>query len=77
MPKKQRIASKVDRIFAVDLAVLAADGVFREERWKMPQFDEERTITFFELDGDTVWGATATLLRQLLEIGLGVEADPS
>ena len=66
---------EVDRIFAVDLSVLAADGVFREERWKMPQFDDERTITFFELDGDTVWGATATLLRQLLEIGLGVEAD--
>ena len=25
-----------------------------------------RPITFFELVGDTVWGATAALLRQLL-----------
>lgn len=65
---------EVDRILAVDLSVLAADGVFHEERWRMPQFDGERAITFFELDGDTVWGATATMLRQLLVVGLGLES---
>jgi 8-oxo-dGTP pyrophosphatase MutT (NUDIX family) len=64
---------EVDRILAVDLSVLAADGVFREERWRMPQFDDERTITFFELDGDTVWGATASLLRQLLVVAFDLE----
>ena len=65
---------EVDKIFAVDLSVLAAPGVFREERWNMPQLPGERTITFFELDGDTIWGATATMLRQLLVVGLGLEA---
>ena len=29
-------------------------------------------ITFFELEGDTVWGATAAMLRQLLVLSLGV-----
>jgi hypothetical protein len=31
------------------------------------------TITFFELVGDTVWGATAAMLRQLLALSLGVD----
>lgn len=65
--------AEVDRILAVDLSVLAADGVFHEERWRMPQLDGERTITFFELEGDTVWGATATMLRQLLVVGMGLD----
>ena len=65
---------EVDRILAVDLSVLASADVYREERWRMPQFDGVRTITFFELDGDTVWGATASMLRQLLVIGLDLEA---
>ena len=30
-------------------------------------------ITFFELEGDTVWGATAAMLRQLLALSLGVD----
>ena len=64
---------EVDRILAVDLSVLLADGVFREERWHMPQFGGERVINFFELDGDTVWGATATMLRQLLVVALDLE----
>ena len=33
--------------------------------------DRERPITFFELHGDTVWGATAAMLRQLLAIATG------
>ena len=32
-----------------------------------------RPITFFELDGDTVWGATAAMLRQLLAIATGTD----
>ncbi len=74
VPPLEPSPAEVDRILAVDLSVLAAEGVFREELWRMPQFDDERTITFFELDGDTVWGATATLLRQLLVVGLGLES---
>lgn len=73
VPELVASPAEVDRIFAVDLSVLLEDGVFREERWWMPQFNGDRVITFFELDGDTVWGATATLLRQLLVLGLGLD----
>jgi len=58
--------SEVDRAFDVTLAELLQDGVFREERWQI--FDEERPVFFFELVGDTVWGATARILCQLLAL---------
>jgi 8-oxo-dGTP pyrophosphatase MutT (NUDIX family) len=58
--------SEVDRAFDVTLAELLQDGVFREERWQI--FDEERPVFFFELVGDTVWGATARILYQLLAL---------
>ena len=50
----------------VPLAELLQDGVFREERWEI--FGEERAVFFFELVGDTVWGATARILYQLLAL---------
>ena len=34
-------------------------------------FGVDRPIWFFELVGDTVWGATAAMLRQLLGIVTG------
>lgn len=57
---------EVERIIHVPLAELAADDVFREELW---EFDGVyRPVCFFDLDGDTVWGATGAMLRQLVEI---------
>jgi len=58
--------SEVDRVFDVSLAELLQEGVFHEERWEI--FDEERPVFFFELVGDTVWGATARILYQLLAL---------
>lgn len=40
-----------------------------EERWDI--FGTLRPIVFFDLIGDTVWGATAAMLRQLLGFGTG------
>ena len=37
----------------------------------------DRPIFFFELVGDTVWGATAAMLRQLLALALGHDAASS
>jgi 8-oxo-dGTP pyrophosphatase MutT (NUDIX family) len=56
--------SEVDRIFTVPLVELLRPGTFREELWTR----EERVfpVTFFELDDETIWGATARLLRDLL-----------
>lgn len=63
--------AEVDAILHVALGELLLDEVWREERW--PWGDgAARPITFFELSGDTVWGATAAMLRQLLSLVLGL-----
>jgi len=61
--------SEVELILRVPLSELLADGVFREERWGLSPLD--RPIFFFELMGDTVWGATAAMLRSLLAVVTG------
>lgn len=60
---------EVEAVLFVPLEELLADGVFREERWVRAGLD--RPIWFFELVGDTVWGATAAMLRQLLALVTG------
>jgi 8-oxo-dGTP pyrophosphatase MutT (NUDIX family) len=61
---------EVDAVLHVPLAELADPAIFREEIWTFPD-GEDRSIYFFELVGDTVWGATAVMLRQLLGIVTG------
>lgn len=61
--------TEVDRVLHVALAELLDPEVYREERWDL--FGAERSIFFFELHGDTVWGATAAMLRQLLGLATG------
>lgn len=61
--------AEVDAVLHVPLAELLDPAVYREERW--PIFGAERSIFFFELVGDTIWGATAAMLRQLLGIATG------
>jgi 8-oxo-dGTP pyrophosphatase MutT (NUDIX family) len=61
--------AEVDAVLLVPLAELLAPHVFREERWHL--FGSERSIYFFELHGDTVWGATAAMVRQLLGLATG------
>jgi 8-oxo-dGTP pyrophosphatase MutT (NUDIX family) len=63
--------AEVERILYVALSELLLDEVFREERWGVPPLD--RPVTFFELVGDTIWGATAAMLKQLLMIVTGDE----
>ncbi len=55
-PELRPAAAEVDRIFWEPLADLLVDGTYREERWGTPPLD--RPIFFFELDDETVWGAT-------------------
>ena len=63
---------EVDEILLVSLSELLLPEVYREERWQWPGSNQQRPIYFFDLVGDTVWGATANLLRQLLVTGLGL-----
>jgi 8-oxo-dGTP pyrophosphatase MutT (NUDIX family) len=62
---------EVEAILHVPLAELLLDEVYREELWPIGEL--YRPITFFELHGDTVWGATAAMLRQLLVIATGID----
>jgi 8-oxo-dGTP pyrophosphatase MutT (NUDIX family) len=66
---------EVEHILHVPLAELLLPEVFREEIWQLEGVT--RRITFFELHGDTVWGATGAMLRQLLAIAVGaVDTSP-
>lgn len=60
---------EVDAVLHVPLSELMLPEVYREERWNI--FGQQRPIFFFELYGDTVWGATAAMLRQLLGLVTG------
>lgn len=61
--------AEVERVLHVALAELTNPEAWREEIWSLgPAFGGERTTTFFEMPGDTVWGATAAVLRRLLAV---------
>jgi 8-oxo-dGTP pyrophosphatase MutT (NUDIX family) len=90
-PSLRAAEAEVDAILHVPLEELLIDEVFREEIWPFPPVEPwasipdagpggggrvERPIYFFELHGDTVWGATANMLRHLLCLVLGLPADP-
>ncbi|MCU1354961.1 MAG: putative hydrolase [Acidimicrobiales bacterium] len=68
-PKVVANPAEVDAVLHVRLAELLHPEVFREERWDV--LGGDRPIWFFELHGDTVWGATAAMLRQLLGFATG------
>lgn len=57
---------EVDGIIHISLAELLDPDIYREEIWTRDGF--EMPITFFELEGDTLWGATARMVRNLLEL---------
>ena len=58
--------AEVERVFTVPLVELLEPEVYRQEMWTFPD-GRERPMEFFELIGDTVWGATARMLVELLE----------
>jgi 8-oxo-dGTP pyrophosphatase MutT (NUDIX family) len=62
--------TEVDRILTVPLLDLMRPDTYREERWGTPPYD--RPVVFFELDDETIWGATGRMLVQLLCIAAGV-----
>lgn len=70
--------SEVEAILLVSLDELLQDDVFRTELWMWqpgaPAAPDsgERPIHFFDLYGDTIWGATARMLVNLLSIITGV-----
>lgn len=67
LPTRPHLHPSPDEVAAVlhvPLTELLDPSIYREERW--PLWGGNHSIFFFELRGDTVWGATAAMLRQLL-----------
>ena len=70
VPARPRLVpnpSEVERAFDVPLVELLDPEVYREELWTFPD-GTEHPMQFFELVGDTVWGATARMLIELLDL---------
>lgn len=57
---------EVDVILHVPLLELLSPEVYRQEEWFWD--GQWRTMHYFDLVGDTVWGATALMLHNLLEV---------
>ena len=57
--------AEVDRVLWTPLAEFSMPGTYRFERWGIPPSDH--ALHFFELDDETVWGATAYMLMELLK----------
>jgi 8-oxo-dGTP pyrophosphatase MutT (NUDIX family) len=68
-PRLQASADEVEKIIYVPLRELLLPEVYREEEWGLAPLD--RPLYFFELVGDTVWGATGLMLRNLLRMITG------
>ncbi|HKH25860.1 MAG TPA: CoA pyrophosphatase [Acidimicrobiia bacterium] len=58
LPRLVPHPGEVVKVLEVPLSALLEDGAFHEEFWGSP----DRAISFFELPGETVWGATARVL---------------
>ncbi len=66
--------AEVDRAFDVALNDLLAADVFHSEVWGVGE--TEREVNFFEIDGETIWGATAKMLHELLTLVTVPRASP-
>jgi 8-oxo-dGTP pyrophosphatase MutT (NUDIX family) len=67
LPERPRLhpnPDEVDAVLHVPLSELMHPETYRAERWGVPGLD--RPIHFFEIPGDTIWGATGSMLVDLL-----------
>jgi mutator protein MutT len=60
---------EVEKILWVPLAELVQEDTFRAEWWGTPPLG--RRMKFFDLDDETIWGATAHVLDELLALVYG------
>jgi 8-oxo-dGTP pyrophosphatase MutT (NUDIX family) len=72
LPELRPNPDEVDRIMVVPLVDLAGPEVYRQEIWDVGAARPDGTyaIHFFELDDETVWGATGRMLVELLSLVL-------
>jgi 8-oxo-dGTP pyrophosphatase MutT (NUDIX family) len=63
-------AEEIDGVFDASLIEILDPARYREETWRPPS-GTAAEIPFFDLDGGTVWGATAEMLLELLAVIVG------
>jgi 8-oxo-dGTP pyrophosphatase MutT (NUDIX family) len=66
LPELTANPTEVARIFDVSLRELTNHDCYHEEIWDFA--DGTFPVWFFEVEGDTIWGATARMLRRLLDL---------
>ncbi len=57
---------EIERVLEVPLAALLAPASFREEQWERD--GELQPVYFYHYRADTIWGATARILKQFLDL---------
>ncbi|OLB93321.1 MAG: hypothetical protein AUH30_20365 [Candidatus Rokubacteria bacterium 13_1_40CM_68_15] len=57
---------EIEKVIEVPLPVLLQDGSFRVETWE--RAGGTRSVYFFDYEGETIWGATARILKHYLEL---------
>lgn len=57
---------EIEKVIEVPVAALLAGGCFRVERWERDGVG--RDVYFYDYGNDTIWGATARILKQYLDL---------
>jgi 8-oxo-dGTP pyrophosphatase MutT (NUDIX family) len=57
---------EIDKVIEVPVAALLDRACFRVERW--PRAGVLRDVYFYEYQNETIWGATARILKQYLDL---------
>lgn len=57
---------EIEKVIEVPVAALLAEGCFRVEQWERNGIT--RDVYFYEYQGATIWGATARILKQYLDL---------
>jgi 8-oxo-dGTP pyrophosphatase MutT (NUDIX family) len=67
-PAFSAVNGEVDRVFSVPLLELTRRDTYCQEHWVFN--DREIQINFFYLDDETIWGATARILFQVMMLAV-------
>jgi 8-oxo-dGTP pyrophosphatase MutT (NUDIX family) len=57
---------EIEKVIEVPVAALLAHGAFRTEYWLRE--GERRPVYFYDYAGETIWGATARILKAYLDL---------
>lgn len=66
VPTLRANEGEVERVFDVSLAELIHPDCYREEVWDFA--DGTFPVWFFDVEDDTIWGATSRMLRRMLDL---------